>query len=118
MTQLKYKNTRVSLMGEMKKLKHRLMEANTDLGKFKDVGISVQDHIALVVRLKIHQNMLQRKMTLCNDKLRQLHSTIEHVASKEQNWTMEYLTMEFEQIETQYEGLYRNFQEYLRNFKV
>ena len=31
---------------------------------------------------------------------------------------MEYLTTEFEQMETQYEGLYRNFQEYLREFEV
>ena len=57
-------------------------------------------------------------MTLCNDKLRQLHSTIEHVASEEHNWTIEYLTTEFRQMETQYEGLYRSFQEYLREFEV
>ena len=62
--------------------------------------------------------MLQRKMTLCNDKLRQLHSTIEHVASEEQNWTMEHLITEFEQMEAQYEGLYRDFQEWLREFDV
>ena len=69
----------------MTKLEHRLVEANTDLGKFKDVSISVYDHNALEVRLETHQGMLQRKTTLCNDKLRQLHSTFEHVASKEQN---------------------------------
>ena len=85
---------------------------------FKDISITVHDHGALLITLAAHQDILQRKMTLCNDKLRQLHSTIEHVASEEQNWTMEYLTTEFEQMETQYEGLYRNSQIYLREFKV
>ena len=75
----------MSLKGEMTKLKHRLLEANTDLEKLKDVSISVHDHGALLVTLKTHQDMLKRKMTLCNDKLRQLHSTIEHVSSDEQN---------------------------------
>ena len=62
--------------------------------------------------------MLQRKMTICNDKLRQLHSTIDHVAIEEQNWTMTDLSTEFEQMDAQYEGLYRYFQDWLREFNI
>ena len=85
MTQLTYRNARTALKREMTELGNRLVEANTDLEKLKDVSISVNVHGALLVTLKTHQDMLQRKMTLCNDKLRQLHSTIEHITSDEQN---------------------------------
>ena len=96
MTQLKYKPARVSLKGEMTKLKQRLVEANTDKGKYNDVRITVNDHNALVVRLKTHQDMLQRKITLYR-----------------QNWTTES-----EQLETQYKNLYRSFQEFHRKFEI
>ena len=89
MTQLLYCNTRTALKGDMTKLKKRLNEAYTNLEKLKDVRISMHEYGALVVILATYQDMLYRKMTICNDKLKQLHSTIEHLASKEQNWTME-----------------------------
>ena len=79
MKQLTYINTRTALKREMTELGNWLVEANTDLEKFKDVSISVHDHDSLLVTLETYQDMLQRKMTLCNDNLRQLHSTIEHV---------------------------------------
>ena len=94
MTQLQYRNTRTALKGEMTKLGNRLLEANTYLEKFKDVSITVHDHNALLITLATHEKMLQMKTTRCNDKLRQLHSEIEYVASEEKNWTMEYLTVE------------------------
>ena len=59
MAQVKYQNTRASLKGEMTKLGKRLLEANTDLHKFKDVSISVHDHGILLETLKTHQDMSQ-----------------------------------------------------------
>ena len=72
----------------------------------------------MLVTLATHHDMLQRKMTLCNDKLRKLYSSIEGVTTEEQGWTMTELTMEFEQLDALYESLYRGFQEWLREFDV
>ena len=118
MMQLKYKHARASLKGKMIKLKHRLAEANTDLGKFKDIGISIHDHNALVVKLETHQDMLQRKTALCNNKLMQLHSTIENAASKEQSWAIKFLQTEYKQLEAEYDKYYTGFQEFRREFVV
>ena len=102
----------------MTNLEDRLSEANFELVKLKDTNVTVHDHNALLTILATHQDMLIRKITLCNDRRRQLHSTIRRVISEEQNWRIEYLTMEFEHMETQYEGLYRSFKEYLREFEI
>ena len=60
----------------MTKIETRLDTANTNLDKFKDVNLSVHDHGALVAILGTHKDMLQRKMTICKDKLKQLYSDI------------------------------------------
>ena len=112
MAQQKYKNARGSLKGEMTKLEHRLVEADMDLRKFKEVGIILHDNNALVVRLETYQEVLQRKTTLCNDKLRQLNSTMENVASKEQFWTISYLQTEYGQLEVEYENHFKGFLEF------
>ena len=49
----------MALEREMTELENRLVEANTDLEKFKDVSISVHDHNTLVIKLETHQDMLQ-----------------------------------------------------------
>ena len=70
MMQLQYRNAITALKGEMIKIKNRLSEANTDLEMF---SITVHDHDALLITLVTHKDILQMKMTRCNDKLR-LHS--------------------------------------------
>ena len=106
MMQLRYRNVITALKGEMIKLKNRLSEANTDLEKF---SITIDDQDMLLITLATHQEILQMKTTHCNDILKELHIIMEYVASEEKDWTMEYLTAELEQTETQYEGLCRNF---------
>ena len=85
MMQSLYENTRALLVEEMTKLEVRLKEGKSELVKFKDNNIFVYDHDKLLTLLTTHQDMLTRKITLCNDKLRQLHSTIGQVISDEQN---------------------------------
>ena len=82
MTQLVYCIAQTALYREMTKLETKLDEVNKDLDKFKDVGLSVHDHGSLVVIPKTHKDMLQRKMTICIVKLKQLHTDIAHVAHK------------------------------------
>ena len=74
--QLQYENTRALLVGEMTKLEYRLLEASSDLGRLKDSNITLYDHNALLIVLATHQDMLTRKITLCNDRLRQLYQKI------------------------------------------
>ena len=62
--------------------------------------------------------MLQRKTTLCNNKLTQFHSTIENAASEEQFWTIAFLQTEYGQLEAEYEKHYIGFQKFCREFEV
>ena len=94
MTQVKYRNARTALKGEMTKIENRLLEANTDLEKF---SITIYDHDALLITFATHQEILQMKTTHCNDILKELHIIMEYVASEEKDWTKEYLTAELEQ---------------------
>ena len=103
---------------ETAKHQNRLSEANTALKKFKDVSRTLLDYDALLVILATHHDMLQRKVTLCNEKLSKLHSSIEDVATKENGWTMTKLAAELEKLDTLCENLYRGFQEWLREYEV
>ena len=82
MTQLQYGNTRALLVREMTKLENKFSQASSDLVKFKDMNITVHNHDALLMILAIHLDILTREITLCNDRLRQLHSTIGQVISE------------------------------------
>ena len=88
MTQLQYKNARMTLRGKISRLGNRLTGAKTNLEKFKDVSILLHDYGALPVTLETHHDMLQRKVTLCNEKLNKLHSSISDVATQDKGWTM------------------------------
>ena len=51
-------HARTALKAETTHLGHRLIEANTDLEKFKDASISVHNYEDLLARLATHDNML------------------------------------------------------------
>ena len=85
-----------------------------DLDKFKDVSLTLHDYDTLLAILATHHDMLQRKVTLCNEKISKLHSSVEDVATEDKGWTMTKLAAELEQLDTLCESLYRGFQEWLR----
>ena len=60
------------------------------------------DYEDLLTRLATHDNILQKKVTVCNDKLDKLHTLLDQVANEEKGWTMEELTEELEQLDMLY----------------
>ena len=46
-----------------------------------------------------HNDMLQNKVALCNEKLSKSHSSLEEVATDEKGWTMIELDAELEQLD-------------------
>ena len=86
--QTRYKNGRTALKSEMTQLGNRLIEANTDLEKFKDISLLVYDYDDLIVRLAKYDDMMHKNMALCNEKLGKLHSLLDEVATDEKGWTM------------------------------
>ena len=83
MQQIRYKNARTALKSETTWLRNRLIYANLDLEKFKDASLSVHDYDKLLARLATHDDMIQKKVALCNEKLGKLHTLLDEVANKE-----------------------------------
>ena len=47
------------------------------------MSLNVHDYDALLAKLATHNDMLQKKVALCNEKLSKLHSSLEEVAPNE-----------------------------------
>ena len=72
MQQLLYKNAQTALKSELTHLQNRLIDANGDLGKFKDPQLSVHDKNELLATLGTHDIVLAKKVAMCNNKLPKL----------------------------------------------
>ena len=78
----------------------------------------VHDYEELLAKLATHDDMIQKKVTLYNEKLGKLHTSLDEVATKEKGWRMAELTGELEQLDELYENLYRGFQQWLRKYNI
>ena len=65
--QIKYKNARTALRAKKTRLQNRLVDATSDLEKFKDPNLSVHDNEELLARLATDNNGLQKKVAVYNN---------------------------------------------------
>ena len=88
------------------------------MNKFKDVSLFVHDYEELLARLATHEDMIEKKVTLCNEKLGKLNTLLYEVATNEKGWTMSELIGELEQLDELFENLYRGFQQWCKEYNV